>query len=328
MLTRYFLATPGTLSRPSLIIRCQIANQSCSFRVVIDKPISQHRVTGSFVPFLTRVLNRTWRHAEFFLLVSDNLYVSQRSRPEFVEFLKNVPFLRCDQRKDDEISSHAILIPDFRIQDVKYANELIEIQNASDAIPFEQRVEIIKWRGRLTGPDYPNLENCPDFPRYALLMMSVKHPHILDARLTTYDNISDSESAAALRWRLQRLFGSPAEKLSAESFVRHKYLISVDGVISAWKRVPTILASGSVLLLQYRWEQFFYPGLKPWVHFVPLKDDFSDLIERYEWLLAHPHEAKIIAENGQHFAREILCPTALETFFAEIVKKCSELYIA
>ena len=90
--------------------------------------------------------------------------------------------------------------------------------------------------------------------------------------------------------------------------------------------MPNILASGSVLLLQHRWSQFFYPGLKPWIHYVPLKYDISDLIERYEWLIAHPSQAKIIGENGQRFAKEILHPTVLETFFVEIVNKCSELY--
>jgi len=57
-----------------------------------------------------------------------------------------------------------------------------------------------------------------------------------------------------------------------------------------------------------------------------VKCDLSDLIERYEWLIAHPSEAKRIAENGLRFAREILHPKALETYFLAVLDKCSELY--
>jgi protein glucosyltransferase len=222
---------------------------------------------------------------------------------------------------------YSILIPDFYLQDRQYAEDLITIEEAVKANPFEQRQDTIKWRGSLSGSEYPNLENYRRFPRYALLMMSLTYPNVIDARLTNYD-FGDNEWGAALRERLEQEFGCPAEKLPATGFVPYKYLISLDGVGAAWKRVATILASGSVLLLHHRWKQFFYPGLKPWVHYVPLKYDFSDVIEQYEWLIAHPSQAKRIAENGLQFAREILYPRALETYFAEVVNKCSELYFS
>ena len=321
-----YLASPGTLSRPSLIVRCEVAHQNCNLRIVVDKRISQWRLAKIFLPFMKRLTHRTCKPAEFFVLVSDSLYVSEQNKAEFREFLKNIPFLRCDQRADDEISSHAILIPDFNLQDAKYAEELTKVEKASDAMAFEQRLEVIKWRGSLSGPDYPNLDNCRDFPRYALLMLSLKHSDIVDARLTNYEDIALYDSTEALRRHLHDTFGELAEALPAEAFVRYKYLISLDGAVAAWKRVPIILASGSVLLLQHQWKQFFYPGLKPWQHYVPLKDDVSDLLQKYEWLRDHPSEAKAIAQTGQSFAKEILNPMFLETFFLDIVKSCSELF--
>lgn len=322
-----FLRAPGTLSRPSLIIRCQVAYQGFSYRVVVDKPVIQRRLKECFLPFLDGVLHRTIANADFFVLISDNLYVEQEKEAEFVEFLKRVPLLRCDQRNQDEVSSHTILIPDFFLQRHLYSDKLTAIQKADEATAFDERFELIKWRGALHGPHaQPNLENLRDFPRYTLLKMSLLHPDIVDARLTTYDNICGSESADRLKQQLQEIFGNPAEYQPIESFVRYKYLISIDGVCSSWERVPYILASGSVLLLQHRWNQFFYPGLKPWEHYVPLKDDVSDLVERYKWLIVHPFEAKAIAENAQHFAREILHPATLGRFLAEIVNQCGELY--
>jgi hypothetical protein len=320
------LGAAGTLIRPSLIVRCKVAGQRLDVRVITDKPLSQWRLTQIFVPFLNRVLPRTAGCAEFFTLMSDNIYVSEPAKAQFVSLLKRVPFLRCDEREDDEISSHAILIPDFNIQETRYASELIAIEEACSQLPFEQRREMVKWRGTLSGPDQPKIDNLADFPRYRLLMMSLEYPSIVDARLTTYYNLFDSEPARALRLHLEHLFGEPAPELPAENFVSYKYLASLDGAVAAWKRVPTILASGSVLLLQHRWQQFFYPAMKPWVHYVPLHNDLSDLIERYYWLVDHPTQAKTIAENGQRFAREVLNPAALEGYFAEIINECSQLY--
>jgi hypothetical protein len=321
-----FLAAPGTLSRPSLIIRCQVVNRDCDIRVIVDKRISQWRLSTCFLPFLQRVLLKARGRSDFFVLLSDNLYVSEDKRSECIDYFKRIPFLRCDSSEIDQLSMYSILMPDLFIQDKKYADELAAIEKAVRVNPFEQRQEIIKWRGSLSGSEYPNLENYGRFPRYALLMMSVKYPDIVDARLTNY-YFGGNEPGAALRKRFEREFGCPAETLPAASFVPYKYLISLDGVAAAWKRVATILASGAVLLLHHRWNQFFYPGLKPWIHYVPIKYDVSNLIEQYEWLIAHPSQAKKIAENGLRFARCILHPKALEAYFAEVVNKCSELYI-
>jgi hypothetical protein len=320
-----FISARGTLSRPSLIIRCQIVDHDYDVRIVVDKPLSRWRVDMCFVPFLRRILPRCRGRSDFFLLVSDLLFVSEDKQSKCFDYFKKVPFLRSDNADIDPGSLYSILIPDFRLQQETYAEELIAIARAVQANPFERRQETIRWRGALNGPEWANLENYRAFHRYKLVSLSIKYPDILDARLTGY-NVSDDESGAALKKRLDEEFGCPVERLPATSFVPYKYLVAVDGVTAPWKRVPTILASGSVLLLQYQWVQHFYAGLKPWVHYVPIKDDLSDLLHQYHWLVAHPLQAKKIAQEGLRFAMEILDPLTLETYFADVINKCGELY--
>jgi len=321
-----FLSTLGNLSRPSLIIRCRISSPDHHFRIIIDKPVS-HRRLKSFLQFLQQVVCLTSEPADFFVLFSDRLYVPEQARAEFIEYLKHVPFLRSDQHDDDTISCYSILIPDFYLQDPRYAEELTAIRSASAEIAFEQRAPVVKWRGTLMGPDYPNIDNCWDFPRFKLLMLASKHLDILDARVTSYDNVSGSTEADMLRRQLEEMFGAPAAFVPFESFVRSRYLISVDGVASTWKRVPNILATGSVLLLQHQWKQFFHFGLKPWIHYVPVADDLSDLPRQCEWLACHQSNAKRIGENGQRFAREILNPKVIENYFVDVVDQCGQLYL-
>ncbi len=52
--------------------------------------------------------------------------------------------------------------------------------------------------------------------------------------------------------------------------------------------------------------EHIYSQFKPWVHFVPIKRDFSDLIEQVQWAIQNDAEAQRIATAGLNLAREIL----------------------
>src|SRR5947207_1782470 len=64
-----FLIAPGTLSRPSLIVRCQIANGDWHIRVIVDKPISQWRLSRIFLPLTRRLDLQYSGPADFFVLI-------------------------------------------------------------------------------------------------------------------------------------------------------------------------------------------------------------------------------------------------------------------
>ena len=112
-----FVTAPGTLSRPSLIIRCRINNHDPEVRVVVNKDISRWRLSTCFEPFLQRVLPRIHGQSEFFVLVSDKLYVADEAQTECLDFFKNVPFLRCDYADIDLLSMLCIVIPVYFLQD-------------------------------------------------------------------------------------------------------------------------------------------------------------------------------------------------------------------
>ena len=63
--------------------------------------------------------------------------------------------------------------------------------------------------------------------------------------------------------------------------------------------------------------EHFYRHLKPWVHYIPVAEDFSDLDDRRAWLTAHDDEAQRIARNAAdlfdaHFrSQDLFCYMAL-----------------
>lgn len=320
-----FLAQPGTLKRPSLIVRCRFDGRAFDCSTVVDKPFSRSRLSRLFLPFIERIRPRLAGPFDVFVLISDMVHISEPAVAQFADWMRRVPFLRCDWLEGDPVSSNALIVPDFWLLNSGYDDEVAQIERAAASLPFEQREEIVKWRGTLSGPDRPDLDNCADFPRYRLLQQALHHPQVIDARLIRYDNIPSTPSGDALRRQLESWFGKPSPPLPPADFTAYKYLVSTDGVASAWKRVATILWTGSVLLMQHRWRQFFYPGLAAWRHYVPVANDLADLKDRFDWLRANPEHAASIGRAGREFAGQALTRKAIDDYYVAVLDRCARL---
>lgn len=320
-----FLARPGTLTRDSLIVRCRFDGHYFDVKTIVDKAISRHRLQNGLLPCLERIKMRLGARFDVFMLISDTMYVAPNFRTEFVDFLKYVPFLRSDWLDDDPTSSQTLTMPDLFMQDSVYSEDATAIERSASMRPFEHRQDVVFWRGGLSGHDYPDINNCIDFPRYRLLMTAAEFPEIVDARLTHYENLARTVDGNALRQRLDDWLGGLAPHIPMADFTAYKYLISLDGVCSSWKRVAAILWTGSVLLMQNRWQQFFYPGLVAWEHYVPLADDLSDLVTRFFWLQENAAKAAAIARNGGEFARHILTANAVDEHMCALLNRCAQL---
>merc|ERR1719375_1180216 len=63
-------------------------------------------------------------------------------------------------------------------------------------------------------------------------------------------------------------------------------------------------------------EFFVVLGLQPWVHYVPVRKDLSNLVEVLETLRANDTFAREIAANGRRFWKERLQPRHLLAYAA------------
>jgi len=60
-------------------------------------------------------------------------------------------------------------------------------------------------------------------------------------------------------------------------------MINMDGTVAAY-RFPNLLAGNSVVFKQESiYYEFFYGQLEPFVHYVPVERDLSDLVEKINW---------------------------------------------
>ena len=105
--------------------------------------------------------------------------------------------------------------------------------------------------------------------------------------------------------------------VSLPEHTQYKYLLDVVG--RGWSaRLKYLLFTHRPLFIAERKFVGYYENeLKSFVHYIPVKADFSDLRERYEWAESHYDEALKIAENAYNFAKENLTTEAAEEYFSK-----------
>ena len=91
-------------------------------------------------------------------------------------------------------------------------------------------------------------------------------------------------------------------KINIDDFYQYKYIISIEGNDKDsgldWK-----LNSNSVVIMKPpTFESWLMESkLEPWIHYIPLNDDMTNLDEIYEWCLNNDEKCKEIVKNANEF---------------------------
>jgi hypothetical protein len=95
--------------------------------------------------------------------------------------------------------------------------------------------------------------------------------------------------------------GIPGYKSLAD-LTQYKYLIDIGG--NGWSgRLKWLLFTRRTLFVVDRnYIDYFFNDLKPFVHYIPVKMDLTDLLKQFMWAVNNPERAAEIAENARQFA--------------------------
>jgi hypothetical protein len=100
--------------------------------------------------------------------------------------------------------------------------------------------------------------------------------------------------------------------VAVKEFLRHKYLLDIDGMVSAWSGLYWKLRSNSVpVKLRSHWEQWYFHLMEDGRQFV-LTD--RDLLRTHEWLRCNDDRAWAIAQTGKVFSRGLSYAFAIEEY--------------
>lgn len=101
----------------------------------------------------------------------------------------------------------------------------------------------------------------------------------------------------------------------------YRYMIDVEGFGYSGRLKLLLHAARAVLMQDRPHREYFFGDIEPFRHYVPVARDFSDLVDRIQWLRANPkREAEIVAE-AQHFARTRLTRRAAIEVWAALLDK-------
>ncbi len=196
---------------------------------------------------------------------------------------------------------YILLIPDQFSLGQEWFEVSEEILALNEEIVWEDKEERAMWRGGFTDRGVPNGVFVPHFrktPRYKISKLS---PEWVDAGLQWSENADTDQ--------LLKEEGVMKAGASKKEHLRFKYLPVLDGHMCTYPGYQWRLLSNSVSFKQESDQiQWFYSALKPYVHFIPIKNDLGDLIEKIEWAKTHDEEVQKIVCNAQEFAKNHLLP--------------------
>lgn len=109
--------------------------------------------------------------------------------------------------------------------------------------------------------------------------------------------------------------------VSLPGHCEYKYLIDVEGN-SYSARLKYLFFSRRVVFIQDReWKEYFHGDLIPYIHYIPVKNDLSDLISQYEMLESKPDLYNEIVDNAYQYATTKLTYAAAIEFMTDNMMK-------
>ncbi|MGU3493027.1 glycosyl transferase family 90 [Xanthobacteraceae bacterium A53D] len=200
------------------------------------------------------------------------------SRPGVLTFCSNHP--------------DAILIPDRAFMTPRvYA----PYRAVAHSVPWEQREDVVRWRGAPSGQG--EIAHSWMDPTNPLLRQRVR-------MCLALKDMPGVDVAFAGRADLAP-YGISRERIGPLEWAKVRYAMDVDGFSAAWMNFFSRLLLGCCVLKiasPYGFRQWFYDSLVPWIHYVPVKADLSDLADKIAWCREHPDTCRQIAADGQAFA--------------------------
>ncbi|KAL0483736.1 hypothetical protein AKO1_013994 [Acrasis kona] len=204
-----------------------------------------------------------------------------------------------------------------------------KIKNNHKDYPWEKKIKKAVWRGSPSGhwTDEKGTfqkglqpHNKEGFPRYQLCDISTRNRNLLDAKFSSTSSHPEHK---------QYLIDLDVccDSMALNDFQHYVAIVDVDG--NAWSdRFMHLLQMNSVVMKHESpdgYVDFFTEKLIPWIHYVPIKRDWSDLLESIQWIMDHPEESQEIIRQANLFAVRIFNYKSVVDYYLVKMKQYESL---
>ncbi|KAK3734105.1 hypothetical protein RRG08_000020 [Elysia crispata] len=179
------------------------------------------------------------------------------------------------------------------------------IAKAAEQWPWNKKEDKAFFRGSRTSPE-----------RDPLILLSRKEEDLVDAQYTKNQ---------AWKSEADTLYRPPAKEIKLEEHCKYRYLFNFRGVAASFRFKHLFLCGSTVFHVGNEWLEFFYPALKPWVHYVPVKQDLTDARELLEYAKSNPDVMEGIAERGRKFITDHLRMEDVSCYWRKLLQNYAKL---
>nr|XP_006001994.1 PREDICTED: protein O-glucosyltransferase 1 isoform X1 [Latimeria chalumnae] len=179
--------------------------------------------------------------------------------------------------------------------------------SSAEQWPWQKKISKGFFRGSRTSAE-----------RDPLILLSREDPNLVDAEYTKNQ-----------AWKSEKdtLGKPPAKEISLTDHCKYKYLFNFRGVAASFRFKHLFLCGSLVFHIGDEWLEFFYQQLKPWVHYIPVKQDLSDVRELLEFVKENDEVAREIAKRGQQFIADNLQMEDVSCYWETLLTSYSKLLV-
>jgi protein glucosyltransferase len=196
-----------------------------------------------------------------------------------------------------------VLIPP-RAYDALPDNARWAARASSGAWAWHRRANKAVFRGAASGRDrlFDANTGAPASARAKAVALSLRHPELLDARFSSrggHGGMDKNQTAELLAKGMADIDGG---FLTWHEALRYRASLVIDGNTVADRLAFVMASSTAVIKVDSPRREAFYSLMRPYVHYVPVKADASDLQRQLTWALANETRLHAIAKHGSALA--------------------------
>jgi hypothetical protein len=211
-------------------------------------------------------------------------------------------------------------IPIPTYEDLEFMNGIPEAFKAIE-LDWSKKLPIAVFRGGASGCGYDERNN----QRIKLAKLGLEFEKSNDPVLMNLVDVGIT-AANKKKYHFHKTTGlgfiehvSLVNKLSKQQQSQYKYVFELEGNVAAHRIASDMLFGSVPLIVESGYRLWFEHLLKPYVHYIPIKSDFSDLKETLLWCHNHDEECKQIGKNARQFALDILKKDVIVNIFTNSI---------
>lgn len=183
----------------------------------------------------------------------------------------------------------------------------ISLGEAAKETPWANKTNTGFFRGSRTSSE-----------RDPLVRLSRSCPHVVDAQYTKNQAWKSDKDTLGME---------PATEVSLESHCSYRYLFNFRGVAASFRLKHLFLCRSLVLHVGEDWLEFWYPGLVPWYHYIPVLNTATEeeILGLIEFLQENDDLAHQIAEQGADYVDQHLRMEDVKCYWTKLLTAYSKL---